>query len=315
VAVVEFSQGTVERAKRSISIKNILYATDFSAISEAALPYAGAIARRFGSTLHIAHVVSDAEVFVMPGMVDYVSLGELCDEAQCEAKEKIDAIVERLGDMPCRTHVGHGRVWTNLQETIAANQIDLIVLGTHGRTGFGKIVLGSVAEEILRHAPCPVLTAGPKIRGHARLPEFRGQGREMVPAELELQRILFATNLNSDSVAVAKVAVGLAKEFESRLTLMHVIEDYSKFEEQPRPIESAIGKLQALVPKEASLAYVPETLIEFGFASERIVRTAAEQEADLIVLGARPSDSTHTPWSTVHRVVAHANCPVLTVRE
>jgi nucleotide-binding universal stress UspA family protein len=314
MAVIELKKDTAEIAKHWISVNNVLYATDFSAISEAAFPYAGAIARRFGSTLHIAHVVSDAEVF-MPGAVDYVSVGKLCEEAQCEAKEKIDAIVERFGDIPCRTHVGHGRVWTNLQETIAANQIDLIVLGTHGRTGLGKLVLGSVAEEILRNAPCPVLTVGPKVRGHAKLLEFRGQGREMAPAELELQRILFATNLNSDSVAVAKFAVGLAKEFESRLTLMHVIEDYSKFEEQPRPIESAMTKLQALVPKESLLAYAPETFIEFGFASERIVRTAAEQEADLIVLGARPSDSTRTPWSTVHRVVAHANCPVLTVRE
>jgi len=96
---------------------------------------------------------------------------------------------------------------------------------------------------------------------------------------------------------------------------MHVIEDYSDLEARPGPIESGVRQLQALVPDDAGLAYPPETLMEFGSAWEWIVKAAAEREADLIVLGARPIDgSTRLPWSTVHRVVANAHCPVLTVR-
>ncbi len=299
----------------SISVKNVLYATDFSETSEAALPYATAISRHFGSMLHIAHVISDTSLLLTTGGVDYVSMGTLYECANTEAQEKIHLVTVRLGEIPHHNHVRHGQVWPNLREIVAESGIDLIVIGTHGRTGLGKLLLGSVAEDILRHAACPVLTVGPRVQGRARLPEFHGKGRELAPVELELQHIVYATNFTFDSLTVAPVAIALAEEFEARLTLMHVIEDYQNLSTRPGPIEDGVTRLQALVPKAAALAYVPEIVMEFGSASECIVNAAAEREADLIVLGARPVDrTTHLPWSTVHRVVANATCPVLTVR-
>jgi nucleotide-binding universal stress UspA family protein len=202
-----------------------------------------------------------------------------------------------------------------LSGIVAENGIDLIVVGTHGRTGLGRLLLGSVAEDILRHAPCPVLTVGPKVRGRAKLPEFHGEGRELAPAELELRRIVYATNFTPSSLTVAPVAIGLAGQFEARLTLMHVVEDYAVLDARLGLIEDGIRQLQGLVPKDAALAYVPEAVIEFGSAWQCILNTAADRDADLIVLGARPADTaTHLPWTTVHRVVAQAICPVLTVR-
>jgi len=313
---LEYQQDTPEGQKRSaaISVKNVLYATDFSAISESALPYATAISRRFGSTLHVAHVLSDSSVLLMTGGVDYVSMGTLYEDAHSTAQEKIQQITTRLGGIPYRTYVRHGQVWANLSSIVAENAIDLIVVGSHGRTGLGKLLLGSVAENILRHSPCPVLTVGPRVAGRAKLQEFHGKGRELAPAELEMQHIVYATNLTPASLTVAPVAIALAKVFQSRLTLMHVIEDYADLEDRPGPIEGGVRQLQAIVPKDASLAYAPEIVMEFGSASECIVKAAAEREADLIVLGARPADgTTHLPWTTVHRVVANATCPVLTV--
>ena len=314
--VLEYQQDTPEGQKRSaaISVKNVLYATDFSAISESALPYATAISRRFGSTLHVAHVLSDSSVLLMTGGVDYVSMGTLYEDAHSTAQEKIQQITTRLGGIPYRTYVRHGQVWANLSSIVAENAIDLIVVGSHGRTGLGKLLLGSVAENILRHSPCPVLTVGPRVAGRAKLQEFHGKGRELAPAELEMQHIVYATNLTPASLTVAPVAIALAKVFQSRLTLMHVIEDYADLEDRPGPIEGGVRQFQAIVPKDASLAYAPEIVMEFGSASECIVKAAAEREADLIVLGARPADgTTHLPWTTVHRVVANATCPVLTV--
>jgi nucleotide-binding universal stress UspA family protein len=314
--VLEYQQDTPEGQKRSaaISVKNVLYATDFSAISESALPYATAISRRFGSTLHVAHVLSDSSVLLMTGGVDYVSMGTLYEDAHSTAQEKIQQITTRLGGIPYRTYVRHGQVWANLSSIVAENAIDLIVVGSHGRTGLGKLLLGSVAENILRHSPCPVLTVGPRVAGRDKLQEFHGKGRELAPAELEMQHIVYATNLTPASLTVAPVAIALAKVFQSRLTLMHVIEDYADLEDRPGPIEGGVRQLQAIVPKDASLAYAPEIVMEFGSASECIVKAAAEREADLIVLGARPADgTTHLPWTTVHRVVANATCPVLTV--
>jgi nucleotide-binding universal stress UspA family protein len=315
MTVLETRENTPEIEKRSkaISVQNVLHATDFSSTSESALPYAAAISRRFGSTLHIAHVLSDANLLLMTGGVDYVSTGTIYEDAHAQAQEKIQQITNRLGKIPYYTYVRHGQVWKNLSRIVVENAIDLLVVGTHGRTGLGKLLLGSVAEDILRHVPCPVLTVGPKVAGHAKLQDCYKDG-ELAPAELELRQILYATNFTAASVVVAPVAVALAEQFRAQLTLMHVMEQYSGLDNRPGPIEHGVQRLQALVPKDASLAYAPEVAMEFGTPAETIVNAAAERDADLIVLGARPVNGTaHLPWSTVHRVVAHAACPVLTV--
>ena len=316
MAVLEVKPGTPETKKisASISVKNVLYATDFSATSEAAFPYATAICRKFGSTLHVAHVVSDTSLLLMTGGVDYLTFGTLYEDAQNLAKEKIETVLARLGGIPNRSYVRHGPVWANLSNIVADNAIDLIVVGTHGRTGLGKLMLGSVAEDILRHSPCPVLTVGPRVCGRAKLPEFAGCGKPLAPVALELQHVLYPANFTLASLRVAPVAIWLAAEFGARLTLMHVLESYSNRGSHPGPIEDAVRQLQALVPKDTALPYAPEILTEFGSAWQAIVNTAAEREVDLIVVGARPADRvTHVPWSTVHQVVAHATCPVLTV--
>ncbi len=108
-----------------------------------------------------------------------------------------------------------------------------------------------------------------------------------MPVELELRHILYATNLTSASLKVASAAIALAEEFEARLTLMHVIESYANLEDRPGPIETGVEQLQSVVPRAAALAYAPEIVMEFGSAWQCIVNTAAEREADLIILGAR----------------------------
>jgi len=316
MAVLEFKQDTTETTKfQAVSVKNVLYATDFSLISEAALPYATAICRKFGSTLHVAHIISDTGLLLMTGGVDYVSFGTLYEDANTTAKEKVDAITSRLGGISFRTHLRHGKVWQHLRGIIADNDIDLIVVGTRGRVGVGKLLLGSVAEDILRHTQCPVLTVGPCTCGRARLPRVESKGTSLAPIDLELQNVLYAANFTAAAQAVAPFAVAMAQEFDARLTLMHVLEDVSPQESRPGQMEECVQRLRAMVPKDAALAYTPEVVIEFGSPWEAIVAKAVKRDADLIVLGAHPSEgTTHLPWTTVHQVVAHACCPVLTVR-
>jgi nucleotide-binding universal stress UspA family protein len=302
----------------AVAIKNVLFATDFSATSEAALNYAAAICRHFGSTLHLVHVLSDASLLLMTGGVDYVSMGTIYEDAHTEAKEKLDEIAVRLEGIPQRSYVRHGAVWRNLNGIIEDNQLDLIVVGTHGRTGLGKLLLGSVAEDILRHAPCPVLTVGPKVSGRAKLPAFPKRGHDLAPLELELQEIVLATDFAQSAARIAQRAVRLAEEFRARLTLLHVIEDYAQLGTRPGPMEDGVRRLQALIPADAALQYPPETVLEFGSPAERILKVAFEREADMIVLGARSAadiGSTHLPWSSAHHVIAQAHCPVLTIRE
>ena len=306
------------RGASALRVKNVLFATDFSPISEAAMPYATAICRRFGSTLHVVHVLSDTSLLMMSGGVDYVSMGTLYEDAHTEAKEKLEQLAECFEGIPHKSHVRHGQVWKNLERIIEENQIDLIVVGTHGRGGIGKLLLGSVAEDILRHASCPVLTVGPKVSGRAKLPAFEKHGRDLAPVELELRQIVFATNFGENAAYMAKQAVALAGEFHSRLTLMHVLENYAQLGSRPGPIEDSVKRMQEFVPKDAELQYLPETVLEFGSTPERILKVASEREADMIVLGARSSadvGSTHLPWSSAHHVIAQAHCPVLTIRE
>jgi len=300
----------------AVKVKNVLFATDFSATSESALPYALAICRRFGSTLHAVHVLSDANVLMMTGGVDYVSMGTIYEDAHTEAKEKLERMATLFEGIPFRIYVRHGQVWVNLAGIVEENKVDLIVVGTHGRTGFGKLLLGSVAEDILRHAPCPVLTVGPKVSGRAKLPALRG--KDLAPLELELRRIVYATNFGPNSPADAALAASLAKEFRARLVLIHVMQDFTGIGNRPGPIEEGLRRLKELIPEDADLPYAPETSLEFGDPARCIVQEANDREADLLVLGARSihemTGTTHLPWSTAHQVIAHATCPVLTVR-
>lgn len=264
-------------AKPSISAQNVLFATDFSATSEAALPYATAICRRFHSTLHLVHVLSDAGLLMMTGGVDYVSMGTILEDARNQAREKLEQASQHLETIPHRYYVRHGVVWKNLANIIEQIKIDLVVVGTHGRTG-----------------------------------------TELAPVELEIRQILFATNFASSAERAAQEAAWLAEEFHSRLTLVHVLEDYTRLGNNPEPIEENLQKLRELIPKKSELQYIPETLLEFGRAPERILNVAEEREADMIILGARAFGdiaATHLPWSAAHHVIAQAHCPVLTVRE
>jgi nucleotide-binding universal stress UspA family protein len=302
----------------AVAVKNILFATDFSASSEAALPYAAAICRHFGGTLHLAHVLSDASLLLMTGGVDYVSMGTIYEDAHTEVKEKLDQISARLEGISQRSYIRHGAVWRSLNSIIEENQVDMIVLGTHGRTGLGKLLLGSVAEDILRHASCPVLTVGPRVSGRAKLPAFPQRGHDLAPPELELEQIVLATDFAPSAAVIAQRATKLAQEFGARLTLMHVIEDYTHLGSRPDPIEQGMGRLQKLIPADVALQYPVATVLEFGLPAERILKVAAEHEADMIVLGARSArdiGSTHLPWSSAHHVIAQAHCPVLTIRE
>jgi len=321
MALVEATKSAVidgeSRPYSLLSVKNVLFATDFSPTSEAALPYAAAICRRFGSTLHNVHVLSDASLMLMTGGVDYVSMGTIYEDAHAEARQRLDQLSERVEGISHHNYVRHGQVWKSLCGLIHENEVDLVVVGTHGRTGLGKLLLGSVAEDILRHSPCPVLTVGPKVFGRAKLPDFTSRRRDLAPPELELRQILFATNFARNAALAAQDSFAISAEFHARLILMHVIEDYTQLGSEPGPIEESRHRLQELIPKNAQLQYNPELVLEFGHAPDRILKIAAEREADMIILGARAPEvgTSHLPWSAAHHVIAQAHCPVLTIRQ
>jgi nucleotide-binding universal stress UspA family protein len=296
---------TAETGTR-LTLKNILFLTDFSEPSEAALPFAVAIAREYGATIHALHVLTPAAYSNSRPEVCFVAMEAEEETAQSEI-ERVDA---RLTGLAHESMVVRGfSVWPTLEQAMENSSADLIVLGTHGRTGAQKFLLGSVAEEIFRRSSVPVLTIGPHVHSGAH-------------NGAKFHRVLFATDFTPESLAAAPYAVSLAQENKARLLLLHVVRDHEQRKEEAlgeSSVANIMYKLDDLVRNEAELWCRPETVVEFGDPAERILGAAKERGADLIVLGVRGAAghlgaATHLGRTTAHKVVAHAGCPVLTVR-
>jgi nucleotide-binding universal stress UspA family protein len=300
-----------QKTSTRVALDNVLFTTDFSPAAHAALPYALAISRHYGSTLHTLHVIPEFDILVHPHGTTPGSFESAYEEERRGALKRMRDLAPELREVP-HHNIRRGNVWDAVSEIIAEQHIDLLVIGTHGRSGLGKLLLGSVAEELLRQAPCPVLTVGPKASTGIR-EEFDETAQDIV-TDLELKQIIFAVDFNPESLAAAPFAISLAEEFQARLGLLYVIEH-----SEPHTSHLVRERLENLVPEEAALWCRPETIVRFGVAAEKIVQAARDCHADLIVLGVRAakahlSAATHFPWSTAHRVIAGAPCPVLTVR-
>jgi nucleotide-binding universal stress UspA family protein len=290
-----------------VSIKTVLFATDFSPCSDQALPYAAALAGRYGARLLLAHILEPeprSSVPLEPYPADY-------DRAHRHARESMEKLEERAELHAVRHEVllEQGAMWTVLADLIQRRRVDLLVAGTHGREGIRKLLLGSGAEQIFRHALCPVLLVGPRV--------------SWPPSGNHFERILYATDFSADALQALPYALSLAQEYGAQLTLLHVVHADANV-----PVEFVAGaysdemlaeadrRLRALLPAGAALPVPPQFRVEYGFAPESILGLALELKASVIVMGAHRGGvaATHLPWTTAHRVVCHAPCPVLTVR-
>jgi nucleotide-binding universal stress UspA family protein len=286
-----------------VQFKNILFLTDFSEASNGAVPYATALAKTNGAKMHVLHV----RPYIINPMTRPETWPAEEQAAAMEAAEERRSLELLFAGIHPEITIKEGQLWDVVEREVKDRNIDLIVMGTRGRSGVAKFVLGSAAEEVLRNAHCAVLTIGP---GAPLMAEKSG----------EFQRVLFATNLGKASSNASKIATSIAQEFQAHLTLLHVIEE-TKANEFVGPndlLESTKRSLQDMVPPEAESWCAPECIVAVGSPAERILETARERRADLIVLGVHrehgfPGASTHLPFATVHQVVSKAACPVLTL--
>jgi nucleotide-binding universal stress UspA family protein len=286
-----------------IQLKNIVFATDFSHAAATALPFAAEIAQRFGAKLFAVHAKTP-ENYALPTTEIWPVANA---EAERQAKELKEAMHEQFPTVESEVLLAEGGVWGVVEAVAEQKNVDLIVLGTNGRRGIGKFILGSVVEEILRRAKWPVLTVGPHSPSEP-------------PREAKFGKIIYATDFGEGSPAAAAYAVALAQEHQAHLTLLHVIE-HSKTGKLVRPQDleaAALDRLRALIAPEAELWCEPRATVRLGAPAEKILEVAGEEEADLIVLGIRNGKgivrATHLPTAVAHQVISHAACPVLTVR-
>ncbi len=307
-----------------IAVKRILVATDYSAAAVMALDYACAIANKFGSELHILHVMEDPLPLVAP------------DGAWFDIRDALPALIRKatifLGEHTKHLQleptvqviraVSVGYPSQEIHKYASEHDVDLIVLGTRGRQGLWRLTMGSVAEKTVRLATCPVLTThysyGQELKGH-------------VPANI--RTILVATDFSAAANRARDLAVSMATKFEADLHLLHAVsESISNPESEwmwtdpegmwirpeydtPKCVEEASRKLSDNVAAiETEAAHPIIQTVRVGYPVDVIERYAAEQKVDLIVLGTQGHRGlAHLLLGSVaEKVVRLASCPVLT---
>ena len=279
-----------------LSVKHILVATDFGPISIVALRHALGIARRYHSAVSLLHVI-DPSVYGLAGP-DGISADTENSERDLERVEASLRNDGSLEGLRFDSRVSAGPVWQRVADTIDEKRSALLVLGTHGRTGFGKLVLGSVAESAFREAPCPVLTVGPKA--------LRSKS-----SGAQAKHFLVPTDLSPESISALPYGVSLASATGGDLTLLHVVKSGVGV--------ASVAELESRLRKSPQMPPGTEMKIHFavqtGPVAKAIVRIAEDNHLDMIVMGLRAWASDGPPmWRNAYAVVTQAPCPVLSMK-
>lgn len=278
-----------------IHIKNILFPTDFSPASHAALPFALSLARLYEAAIRVVHVLQPEPHRQVT--VDRIPLQD--DRVWEDARNRLEWFTHdpSMSAIPHNNLLASGDLGEVIPRLIQEHQIDMVVVGTHGRTGLSKLMIGSGAEKIYRAADCPVLTVGPEV--HA--------------ADWKPRRILCPVDLQGAPQAAVRYASSLAQDNNSEFILMAAMPMVPWQHRAETEVETC-ARLANLVPDSPAA----EFLVRWEPPGEAILRAAVHREIDLMVMGVRKSRaaglSSHLPWPIASEVVSRATCPVLTVR-
>jgi nucleotide-binding universal stress UspA family protein len=293
-----------------IAIRRILCPTDFSDISSHALAHAVVVARWYDAEIAALHAENPAIVLNAIAPVPPDAVDAIVSAYHPERSER------RLRAWLAPAETAGVRTRVIAEQGIAARCIlahartlpaDLIVIGTHGESGFERLMLGSVTEKVLRKAACPVMTVPPNAPGTSALP-FR--------------HVLCPMDFSDWSLSALEYAFSLAQEADARVTLLHVGEWPVDDATAARVFETsewradATRRMASLVPAEVRNWCTPDIRLACGKPYQRILEIAGAEQVDLIVMGVRGRNPIDVLLfgSTTNHVVRHAACPVLTLR-
>ncbi len=279
----------------AVTFEHMLVPTDFTDVSDRALEYAKSLAKQGNSELLLAHVNPPIDRIASPEAA-WMDRFEIQGMREQQLEESGAAL--RSEGYRARALSLTGPVDDELLSTIQRYNVDLIILGTHGKKGLKRFLLGSDAEALFRHTHCPVISIGPGV------PSLEGR-------TWQIREVLCATTLHPRSAEVVAYAQKLAAQQGAELVLLHVKEgaeetvDWISFEEAFRyDAPEGLGESSWLRTRLASTA--PGT---------NIVDLAKQRGSDLIVMGARPAAwmATHLAPGTAAKVLLGAPCPVMTL--
>jgi len=292
--------------------KRILCPIDFSDASRHALDQAIAIAGWYESHVTALHVIGPVFNFEPPILfAERSNLKQLAVDTGQLARLDEWLTAATAARVPSEAHVREGETAESVLAFARSLPADLIVMGTHGRSGFERLVLGSVTEKVLRNATCPVLTVPPRAATTAQLP-FR--------------RVLCPVDFSEPSLLALRTAFSIAEEADARLIVLNVVDwpggdsvlvTASGDRELLGQVERQVAhRLESLITDESKMWSRPEARVTTGKPYREIPAAAVDMAADLVVIGVHGRNTLGLALfgSTTNQVVRRASCPVLTIR-
>ena len=297
-----------------LSINRVLCAVDFSEFSLDALRHGVVLARWYGAELRLLHVYEPAATLLPvkgpPGdlpLSQPVNVEELAGEVRQFCAPVLEPVAKNV-----EVVLKEGKAAKEIAREAERWPADLLILGTHGRSGFERLFLGSVTEKVLRSTRVPLLTIPPTVRQ---------------PGSPLFKTILCPVEFSGASTRALEYALSLAKEADARLIVLHVLEDtlgeagaetlgHLSLSEYHQHVEQeALKRLTAAIPEDARVWAKPDERVSKGRAYREILKTVEEERVELVVMGVngRGAIDRFVFGSTTHRVIRDAACPVLTL--
>jgi len=302
-----------------MTLDNILIPTDFSACADHALSHALQVADKFGAHLHILHVVNELDPDWY-GITDAQERAvKLRDQIKTEAHDRLKELVPEGDGHDVETTVSlqlSFDVADSIHEYVNEREIDMVVMGTHGRKGLDRLMLGNVANKLIRHAPCPVMTV-----------------REEVPWTSEdegvtYDDILAPIDFSDHSQEALQVSKLFANQYQARLHLLFVAEKRTVptfsdtglpgigvVEMDPEIVKNAEAALQQLDENSGGPEVKSAYHVREGDVSQDVIDFSETHGVDLIIMATRGLTGVNRflLGSNTERIVRVAPCPVLTI--
>jgi nucleotide-binding universal stress UspA family protein len=293
-----------------LEIKLIVCPIDFSEFSIRAYDYALSLAEHYRAKLVAQHIVELSRYPYAEYVAAQGNYAEFCRALREAGKEKLREFVKNHthDQIEPELAVHEGTAPDSILSFAQERNADLIVMGTHGRRGYDRMVLGSVTNRVMRTAPCPVVA----ISKPPHESTAAGQERHRVH---HLNRILFCTDFSENSERALNYAISAAAEYNSELTLLHVLEGTPTSSKMQEAIATTTQQLDKLIPEERRKALKIKTAVRIGKPYQEIIQVALEAQIDLVVMGVHGRGALDLAvfGSTTNRVVQLGPCPVLAV--
>ncbi len=272
--------------------------------------YALSLAEHYRARVVAQHIV---ELWRYPsaGFAASASLyDEFCQSVLQSGKEQLQEFVTNNtdGEIQPELVVHLGTAPDSILSLAEARKADGIVMGTHGRRGYDRLMLGSVTERVMRTASCPVLAVCQAPPESVAASEERGRRHR-------LYRILYCTDFSENSDRALRYAVSAADEYDAELILLHVLEDVPTAAKREAAVAAAAGRLNALIPPEIRRTLKIKTAVRSGKPYLQIIQLAQEEQIDMVAMGVRGRGALDLAvfGSTTYRVLQLGPCPVLVV--